>query len=161
MDSYQDYNHGANGLVILNEDGFDRLILGEEGPDPHVGKRIAPFTGLLIHERSGFERGGFGAFPSENGDLVALGLDTSRGEALSLIAYNEGMIGVYLNDGGDFISCQARLVRSTTLPTLTGIAALAGVRPDEVVALSKKPPGRADWKRPRRGSGRRAHDRGA
>lgn len=32
MDSYQDYNHGANGLVILNEDGFDRLILGEEGP---------------------------------------------------------------------------------------------------------------------------------
>lgn len=68
MDSYQDYNHGANGLVILNEDGFDRLILGEEGPDPHVGKRIAPFTGLLIHERSGFERGGFGAFPSENGD---------------------------------------------------------------------------------------------
>lgn len=65
---------------------------------------IAPFTGLLIHERSGFERGGFGAFPSENGDLVALGLDTSRGEALSLIAYNEGMIGVYLNDGGDFMS---------------------------------------------------------
>lgn len=103
MDSYQDYNHGANGLVILNEDGFDRLILGEDGPDPHSGRRIAPVTGLLVHDRSGFERGGFGVFPAENGDLVALGLDTSRGEALSLIAYNEGMIGVYLNHGGDYM----------------------------------------------------------
>ncbi len=103
MDSYQDYNHGANGLVILNEDGFDRLILGEDGPDPHSGRRIAPFTGLVVHDRSGLERGGFGVFPSENGDLVALGLDTSHGEALSLIAYNEGMIGVYLNHGGDFM----------------------------------------------------------
>ena len=42
MDSYEDYNHGTHGLVILNEDGFDRLVLGEETPDPHVGKRIAP-----------------------------------------------------------------------------------------------------------------------
>lgn len=47
MDSYQDYNHGANGLVILNEDGFDRLILGEEGPDPHVGKRYRALHGAV------------------------------------------------------------------------------------------------------------------
>ncbi len=101
MDSYQDYNHEAYGLVILNEDGFDRLILGEEAPDPHVGKRIAPSTGLLVHDRMGFERGGFGVLSREDSDFVVLGLDSSRGEAVSLIAYDEGMVGVYLNEGGD------------------------------------------------------------
>ncbi len=103
MDSYHDYNHGASGLVILNEDGFDRLVLGEETPDPHVGKRIAPSTGLVVHDRKGFERGGFGVLSREDSDYVALGLDSSRGEAVSLIAYDEGMVGVYLNDGGDFM----------------------------------------------------------
>ena len=103
MDSYHDYNHGASGLVILNEDGFDRLVLGEETPDPHVGKRIASSTGLVVHDRKGFERGGFGVLSREDSDYVALGLDSSRGEAVSLIAYDEGMVGVYLNDGGDFM----------------------------------------------------------
>ncbi|MDE2805338.1 MAG: hypothetical protein OXN18_09370 [Gemmatimonadota bacterium] len=101
MASYEDYEHGANGLVILNEDGFDRLILGEETPDPHVGKRIAPSTGLVVHDRIGFERGGFGVLSREDSDFVVLGLDSSRGEAVSLIAYDEGMVGVFLNEGGD------------------------------------------------------------
>jgi len=103
MDSYEDYNHGTSGLVILNEDGFDRLILGEETPDPHVGKRIAPSSGLVVHDRKGFERGGFGVLSREDSDYVALGLDSDRGEAVSLIAYDEGMVGVYLNEGGDFM----------------------------------------------------------
>ena len=101
MASYEDYEHGANGLVILNEDGFDRLILAEETPDPHVGKRIAPSTGLVVHDRIGFERGGFGVLSREDSDFVVLGLDSSRGEAVSLIAYDEGMVGVFLNEGGD------------------------------------------------------------
>ena len=103
MDAYQEYEHGTNGLVILNENGFDRLILGEETPDPHVGKRIAPSTGLVVHDRIGFERGGFGVLSREDSDYVALGLDSSHGEAVSLIAYDEGMVGVYLNEGGDFM----------------------------------------------------------
>ena len=37
----------------------------------------------------------------EDSDFVVLGLDSSRGEAVSLIAYDEGMVGVYLNEGGD------------------------------------------------------------
>ncbi len=100
---HQEFEHGTNGLVILSEDGFDRLILGEETPDPHVGKRIAPSTGLVVHDRIGFERGGFGVLSREDSDYVALGLDSSRGEAVSLIAYDEGMVGVYLNEGGDFM----------------------------------------------------------
>jgi len=98
---HQEFEHGTNGLVILSEDGFDRLILGEETPDPHVGKRIAPSTGLVVHDRIGFERGGFGVLSREDSDFVALGLDSSRGEAVSLIAYDEGMVGVFLNEGGD------------------------------------------------------------
>lgn len=103
MDSYGTLNHGTSGLVILNEDGFDRLVLGEETPDPHVGRRIAPSTGLVVHDRTGFERGGFGVLSREDSDYVVLGLDSSRGEAVSLIAYDDGMVGVYLNEGGDFM----------------------------------------------------------
>ena len=103
MGSYQDYNHGTNGLVILNEDGFDRLVLGDEGPDPHVGKRIAPSTGLLVHDAKGFERGGLGVLGRADDEYVVLGLDSGTGEALSLIVYDEGMVGVLMNRGGEWM----------------------------------------------------------
>ena len=103
IDSYEDYDHGTNGLVILNDDGFDRVILGDGAPDAHSGKRIGPIAGLVVHDPMGFERGGLGVLSQEDSHLAVLGLDTSRGEAISLIAYDEGMIGAYLNDGGDFM----------------------------------------------------------
>lgn len=103
LGSYEDYHHGASGIVILNEDGFDRVILGDEVPDSHLGRRIAPAAGLVLHDRTGFERGGFGVLSREDSDYVALGLDSSRGEAVSLVAYDEGMVGVYLNEGGDYM----------------------------------------------------------
>jgi len=47
---YKDYQHGANGILILDEKGFDRIALGDPAPDPNIGKRIAPDTGIVITE---------------------------------------------------------------------------------------------------------------
>ncbi len=53
----------TNSMVFLDEEGLDRLTLGE-GPNPQAeGKilhRIAPFFGVLIHDNKGDERGGYG-----------------------------------------------------------------------------------------------------
>ena len=58
MDWYQDYNHSTNGILILSEDGFDRIALGDPKPDPNIGKRIGPSTGMVINDAEGFERMG-------------------------------------------------------------------------------------------------------
>jgi len=53
----------TNSIVFLDEQGNDRLTLGE-GPNPQAeGKilhRIATFFGVLIHDDKGNERGGYG-----------------------------------------------------------------------------------------------------
>ena len=38
MSWYQDYNHSTNGILILSEDGFDRIALGDPKADPNIGK---------------------------------------------------------------------------------------------------------------------------
>lgn len=52
----------TEAMVFLDEDGRDRLILGE-APDPNVNgnivKRIAASFGVVIHDAKGNERGGF------------------------------------------------------------------------------------------------------
>ena len=76
MGYYQGYSHETNGLLILSEDGFDRLVLGDPVPDPNIGRRIAPSTGMVINDLEGFERMGYG-FKVVNGlGRVGLGLDT-------------------------------------------------------------------------------------
>jgi hypothetical protein len=49
-------------IVFLDENGKDRLILGE-GPDPNVNGKISPRVaqsfGMFIHDTKGNERGGF------------------------------------------------------------------------------------------------------
>lgn len=53
----------TDSMIFLDEDGNDRLTLGE-GPNPKAnGKilhRIATFFGVLIHDNHGDERGGYG-----------------------------------------------------------------------------------------------------
>ncbi len=50
MGFYEDYSHETNGILILSEDGFDRLAFGDPVPDPNIGRRIGPSTGLLIND---------------------------------------------------------------------------------------------------------------
>ncbi|MCZ0933627.1 MAG: hypothetical protein OXJ54_00435 [Gemmatimonadetes bacterium] len=104
MDFYQDYSHETNGMLILSEDGFDRLVVGDPVPDPNIGRRSAPTTGMVINDVEGFERTGYGLSPVDGRYNVGLGLDTDRiEEGLVLLLEDDGLNGVLVGTGPDRI----------------------------------------------------------
>ena len=102
MGWYRDYNHSTNGILILSEDGFDRIALGDQNPDPNIGRRIGPSTGMVFNDAEGFERTGYGIIGGDDRWHVGLGFDSDRGEGLTLALDNDGMV-VMVGDGGDRI----------------------------------------------------------
>lgn len=119
MDWYKDYRHATNGLLILDEKGFDRIALGDPVPDPNIGKRIGPSTGVVINDEQGFERSGYGLLKVEGRYRVVVGLDSAQGrEGLTLGLLDEGPVGITVQEG-------KRLVYVGSAPSterLTGIA---------------------------------------
>lgn len=104
MGYYQDYSHDTNGMLILSEDGFDRLAVGDPTPDPNIGRRIAPSTGMVINDTEGFERMGYGVLAVNGGYNVGLGLDTDRiVEGLSLVLHDDGPHGILVGTPADGI----------------------------------------------------------
>ena len=104
MGYYQDYIHETNGMLILSEDGFDRLVVGDPVPDPNIGKRVVPSTGMVINDPEGFERMGYGLKPVDDRHVVSLGLDTeSIEEGLVLILDDDGPRGVLVGTPADGI----------------------------------------------------------
>ena len=104
MDYYQDYSHETNGLLILSEDGFDRLVVGDPVPDPNIGRRFGPNTGIVINDAKGFERTGYGVLAVNGGHNVGLGLDTDRiEEGLSLVLHDDGLRGILVGTVADGI----------------------------------------------------------
>lgn len=98
MEWYQEYDHSANGILIMDENGFDRLVIGSPTPDPNIGKRIGPATGIMINDQEGFERSGYGLIKTEKGNRVVLGLDNENGtEGLSLVLFENGTTGLIMN----------------------------------------------------------------
>jgi len=70
----------VTGLVMLSEDGIDRLAIGTANYDQINGTlqhRIANGVGFLLNDSKGNERGGFGFLESGR---VTLGLDRAHGE---------------------------------------------------------------------------------
>src|SRR5262245_46440421 len=45
-ENYAKLDHGASGLLFLDEHGFDRLVVGDKAPDPNTGKRLVDPTGM-------------------------------------------------------------------------------------------------------------------
>ena len=105
MGWYQDYQHSTNGILILSEDGFDRIAIGDPKPDPNIGRRLGPSTGLVINDPEGFERSGYGLLELDGHYRVNLGLDSDRGtEGLMLtLDDQDGRVGIYVGDGNDRI----------------------------------------------------------
>jgi hypothetical protein len=100
MEWYKTYQNQMNGILLLNEDGFDRVALGDPVPDPNVGIRIAPSSGLVINDEEGFERSGYGLLNVKNQHRVVLGMDSSKGkEGLTMFLIDDGPIGLEVNDG--------------------------------------------------------------
>ena len=104
MDFYRDYSHETTGMLILSGDGFDRLVVGDPVPDPNIGRRSAPTTGMVINDVEGFERTGYGLSPVDGRYNVGLGLDTDRiEEGLVLLLEDDGLNGVLVGTGPDRI----------------------------------------------------------
>ena len=91
MQWYKNYRHNGNGIAILNEQGFDKVLLGDSLPDPNTGKRMFSSTGMLWNDDLGYERGGIGANKTTYGKYRSVvGLDDDSGEAVHLFTLEDG-----------------------------------------------------------------------
>lgn len=101
LDWYKEYNHSTNGMLVLDENGFDRVALGSTVPDPNIGKRIGPATGILINDEQGYERSGYNLIKVKGGNRMVLGLDRTDGtEGTILSIMEDGTAGLnVMNDG--------------------------------------------------------------
>lgn len=98
MKWYKDYYHGANGMVVMSDSGFDRVLLGDKLADPNTGKRMFEPAGLLWNDPHGWERGGAGANTTEDGQTRSVvGVDNSGGEAAHIFALEDGTNAVAIS----------------------------------------------------------------
>jgi hypothetical protein len=100
MDYYRNYKNSMIGMLIMNDSGFDRVLVGDSTPDPNIGRRIGPATGVVINDAHGFEHGGFSILTVDGHDRTVLGLDSRAGEAAVLSAYDSGTVGLRLHSLG-------------------------------------------------------------
>lgn len=96
---YRSYRHSMTGMLIMNDSGFDRVAIGDSTPDPNIGRRIGPATGIEVNDAHGFERGGFGLLTVPGSDRVVLGLDSPHGEAVTLATFDSGSSGLRVTAG--------------------------------------------------------------
>jgi hypothetical protein len=91
MNAYKTYYHGVNGIIVMNENGFDRVIVGDHLPDPNTGKKLFESAGFLVNDREGWEKAGGGVNTTKDGQSRAVfGLDDPDGEAVHLAALEDG-----------------------------------------------------------------------
>lgn len=89
---------GTVGLLLLDEEGYERVVIGDPLPDPAVGGRIFPrrpgrHWGLLLNDGDGTERSGYGVWDSGQ---VSLGLDWRGREAVILFGLPDGTAGIHV-----------------------------------------------------------------
>ena len=66
----------ARGLIIVDEAGRERIMLGAPVPDPKEGRRRSPSVGLVINDPAGYERFGLGL--TDEG-RIGMGFDAPPG----------------------------------------------------------------------------------
>lgn len=88
---FSEYRHAADGIVVMNDQGFDRVLLGDKLADPNIGKRMFESAGVLWNDRHGWEKGGLGVNTTKDGKSRSIiGLDNEQGEAIHLAALEDG-----------------------------------------------------------------------
>lgn len=98
MDLYQTYQHGANGIIVLDENGHDRVALGSPVPDPWFGKRIGASTGMTLLDEEGLERSGYGLLKVEGVYRANLGFDYPGKEGMTFTLDDNGETGIWIRD---------------------------------------------------------------
>lgn len=97
MKWYRNYRHGAIGMVVMNEGGFDIVQLGDKLSDANLGRRIFDASGILWNDQMGMELGGAGVNTDKEGKSNAsIGIDDMEGEAVHIIAHNDGTKGLFI-----------------------------------------------------------------
>jgi hypothetical protein len=101
IDGYRNrMRHSMHGLLVLDENGFDRIALGDSVPDPNIGRRIGPGMGLALNNAKGYERGGYGMTTVNGHDRIVVGLDSKEGpEGLALVLDDAGRVQVMVRQG--------------------------------------------------------------
>ncbi len=95
MKFYEGYRQSMHGMLVLDENGHDRLAIGDSTPDPNIGTRIGAGPGITINDAEGFERTGYGLLTVAGKDRVVLGLDGKDGdEAVVLSVHDDGQAGL-------------------------------------------------------------------
>jgi hypothetical protein len=101
----------ARGVIIEDESGRDRIVLGAPVPDPREGKRASPSVGLVINDSAGYERFGLGL--RANGSM-GMGFDAPPGtgdprnrERINIVADPRG--GAYIRFLDRTTAVRARL----------------------------------------------------
>ncbi len=97
MKWYNDYYHSADGIVIMNETGFDRVLVGDKLADPNIGKRMFQISGILWNDKEGWELGVAGVNTGSDGKARSIiGIDNSNEEAVHIVALEDGTKGIII-----------------------------------------------------------------
>lgn len=100
MKFYKDYYNSTYGMVVMNENGFDRVLLGDKLADANTGKRNFEAAGISWNNKEGFELGGAGVNTTEDGkSRGVIGLDDVDGEALHIVTLEDGTKAIII--GGE------------------------------------------------------------
>jgi hypothetical protein len=100
MEWYKNYYHSTYGMVVMNEQGFDRVLMGDKLADPNSGKRMFEASGLMWNNKEGWEMGGLGVNTTKDGKARSvIGVDDGEGEAVHVIALEDGTKGLVI--GGE------------------------------------------------------------
>ena len=67
----------ARGLIIVDEQGRERIVIGSPVPDPKEGRRRSPSTGMVINDVNGYERFGLGLTQDNR---IGMGFDAPPGQ---------------------------------------------------------------------------------
>lgn len=95
MKWYSGYRHSAYGMVVLNEEGFDRVQIGDKLSDPNSGRRMFEAAGIMWNDREGWEKGGAGVNTTKEGQSRSvMGVDDDEGEAVHILALEDGTKGL-------------------------------------------------------------------
>jgi hypothetical protein len=66
----------ARGIVIVDDQGHERIVIGAPVPSPKEGTRRSASTGIIINDQLGYERFGLGL--TDDGQM-GMGFDAPRG----------------------------------------------------------------------------------
>ena len=96
-------------LVLVDANGVQRARIGGDLPNAVIDgkevKRGSKVGGLILYDKDGIERGGYVTF--DNGDNVALTLDSKKRQHALFAAGPDGAVALQLWDKGQLVELRA------------------------------------------------------